>query len=117
MLREIPEDVRDRWLGLLTNTLISRLLGTRAKLEVTTPSSALSVATTGLRLALRPQVRKPRGPEGTTVALSTYAGAPGAQDPAIAASRCPLNGNAPAGLRVSSARTASPGKTIAHPPL
>src|SRR5689334_10963964 len=50
------------------------LLGTIAMFDVTNPSRAFSVETTGCCWPAGHNVRKPRGPlAGTTVALKTYA--------------------------------------------
>src|SRR3954453_13861987 len=76
-------------------------------LEVTAPSMAFSVDTSGCGEPCGHNVKKPRGPGDTTVAFITYdcaaAGAPQAAAPTFR-SLAPLNGSEPAGLRVSSTR-------------
>src|SRR3954468_16579980 len=81
--------------------------GTIAMLEVTAPSMAFRVETSGCAEPCGHNVKKPRGPGGTTVAFTTYdcaeAGAPQGAAPTLR-SLAPLNGNEPAGFRVSSTR-------------
>src|ERR1700682_2885061 len=103
-----PEIARTRCDGIAGDALSARGLGgNRAIFEVTAPSMALSVETTGCVPPCGHNVRKPSGPVGTTVALSTYDWADtGAPQPLAVTFTLivPFNGGAPGRLLVSSTR-------------
>ena len=83
------------------------VVGTIAMFEVTAPSRAFSVETTGCDAPCGQSVKKPNDEGGTTVAFRTNASADtGAPQPLVTTptSLAPLNGGEPAGLRVSMTR-------------
>jgi len=96
--------------GRSPNALIEPLVvGTIARFDVIAPSPALSVDTKGCVAPCGHKVRKPSGPGGTTVPLSTKALAAaeapqGGTLPTTFTSIFPLKGGVPGGLRVSSTR-------------
>src|ERR1700674_4611700 len=103
-----PEISRIKCDGFKANALTEPLVvGPSAMFEVTAPSMAFRVETSGCDPPCGHNVRKPSGPGGTTGALSTYdwadAGAP--QPLAVTFTFiAPVNGGEPGGLRVSSTR-------------
>ena len=77
------------------------LVGTIAILFVIAPSSAFNVATVGCVLPCGQSVRYPSGPDGTSVALKTYAwdrGVPPRTLPSTFTSNCPVKGEDNHGL-------------------
>jgi len=93
--------------GLLGKTLIDPLaVGTMARFEVTAPSSAFSVDTTGMVAPRGHSVMYPSGPGGTTVTLNTSAcaveGIP--HGLALTATFNEVIGGDPDGRRVSTTR-------------
>jgi hypothetical protein len=102
-----PEISKIRCVGLLGKTLMDLLMvGTIARFEVTTPSSAFSVDTTGMVCPSGHSVMYPSGPGGTTATLSTSAcaveGIP--QALALTATFSEVMGGDPGGCRVSTTR-------------
>src|ERR1035441_2461406 len=93
-----------KWVGLLANALIDPfVVGTMAMFEVTAPSNAFSVATTGRTCPCGQSVKYPSDAGGTTVTLNTcacaLAGIPHAL--ALTATSRFVIGKDPAGCRVS----------------
>jgi hypothetical protein len=82
------------------------IVGTMARFEVTAPSSAFNVDTTGMVCPCGHNVMYPSGPGGTAVTLNTSAcaveGIP--QALALTATTSEVMGGDPAGRRVSTTR-------------
>src|SRR5271157_1386731 len=97
-------------------SILLLMLGTIAMLEVIAPSIAFSVETTGCCSPFGHNVRYPRGPCGTTVALKTYACAASGGSHTLTATSLPsVPLNNPPVWRVSSTRQGADGYSDSPP--